>query len=83
MNAINTLAFAERLEQAGMDAKLSKAFAHAMQDVAMQDVATKADLEALKADLRHDGVLAVIGLGGFLATVIGLACTILGLILTN
>ena len=45
MNAtFDTLAFSDRLKAAGASEELSDALARAIQDVAMNDVATKADI---------------------------------------
>jgi hypothetical protein len=72
MTAFDTLAFAERMEGAGMDRDLSRALAHAMQDVAMQNVATKADLEKAVHTLTVRGFAALASLAGLLLAAIAL-----------
>ena len=61
----DTLAFAQRLETAGLDRQVSEAVASAMADVAMREVATKSDLR----DVIH--TLTVRGFAG-LATLAGI-----------
>lgn len=73
MNAsFDTLAFAKRLETAGIKREFAEAVASAMQEVAMRDVATKADLEALKHDLTVRGLAGLVAAVGFLSALIAL-----------
>src|SRR3546814_3727777 len=43
--AFDTLSFTKRLEEAGLNRKVAEALSLAVQEVAMQNVATKADVE--------------------------------------
>lgn len=70
--AFDTLAFAERLQGAGMSVELSRALSHAMQDIAMQDVATKADLKDAVHTLTVRGFAALATLGGLLLAALAL-----------
>lgn len=77
--AFDTLAFAKRLQAAGMDAPQAEAFAQALQDVALQEVATKADLRELETRLENRIVnkLATIvaGVGTLIVAILGLLIT--------
>jgi len=64
---IDTLAFTRTLEGAGMDRKTSEALATAINDIAMQDVATKADLEKLAHTLTIRGIAGLVAAVGFLS----------------
>lgn len=72
MTAFDTLAFTKRLEEAGLTRKVSEAVSSAMQEIAMRDVATKADLEALKHDLTVRGLTGLVAAVGFLSAIIAL-----------
>ena len=48
---IDTLAFARKLEEAGADARLAEAIAEGIGSIDTSELATKADLVALKAEL--------------------------------
>jgi hypothetical protein len=73
MTAIfDTLSFAEKLTEAGMDPKQSKAFAQAMHDVAFAEVATKTDLRDAVQSLTLRGIAASVVIVGALATIIKL-----------
>lgn len=71
MNAsFDTLTFAERLQASGMRKAMAEGVAHAIQDIAMQDVATRADLrEAVHTLTLHMGVMLGVGLGVVVAII--------------
>ena len=50
--ALDTLAFVKRLSAAGMDTQQAEALAVALTEPAFEDLATKADLRELAADLK-------------------------------
>ena len=52
--AFDTLAYARRLKEAGVDDAQAEAHAEAVRDAVMEGVATKADLETSIAGLRTD-----------------------------
>ena len=72
MSYFDTLAFAETLESAGLDPKLSRALSCAMRDVAMKDIATKADIEKAVHMLTVRGFAALATLGGLILASIAL-----------
>ena len=51
---IDTLAFARKLEEAGADARLAEAIAEGIGSIDTSELATKADLAALKAELMGE-----------------------------
>ncbi len=72
--AFDTLAFAKRLKAAGMPAEQSEAFATAIQEVAMAEVATKEHVSQEVRDAVH--TLTVRGFGAAIAVVSILAIII-------
>src|SRR3954453_21580282 len=50
----DTLSYARRLKQAGLPEAQAEAIADATRELVVQDVATKSDLAALKAELKAD-----------------------------
>ena len=51
---IDTLSFARRLKEAGADERLAEAIVEGIGPVDMSEFATKADLAALKAELKTE-----------------------------
>jgi hypothetical protein len=72
MSYFDTLAFAETLEGAGLDPKLSRAVSCAMRDIAMKDIATKADIEASEHRLTVRGIAGLVAAVAFLSALITL-----------
>ena len=68
--AFDTLTFSKKLVDAGMTREVSEALSSAIQDIAMNDIATKGDLETLKSDIVHSltvrGFAGLTALGGIL-----------------
>lgn len=50
--AIDTLGYAQRLREAGVDQKQAEAHATAVRDFIMTEIATKADLSRLEGELK-------------------------------
>jgi hypothetical protein len=50
----DTLSYARRLKQAGLPEAQAEAIADATRDLVVQDVATKSDLAAVKAELKAE-----------------------------
>jgi hypothetical protein len=74
----DTLSFARRLKQAGLPEARAEAIADATRELVVQDVATKGDIAALKADMaaleqrlaasiETQGLRLTIRLGGLIA----------------
>lgn len=57
--AIDTLAYCKALEAAGVDRKAAEAQAGPLVNHVLPDLATKADLATLRADLEHAFQLAI------------------------
>ena len=81
-HAFDTLSYARRLKEAGVDEAQAEAHAEAVRDAVTEGVATKADIArivdkmATKADLaalRADFHRAMFGLAAFIAGVAGVA----------
>lgn len=53
MVAIDTLSYARRLEKAGVPREQAEARAEAVHDLVREEVATKADVQSVKRDLRE------------------------------
>lgn len=82
--AFDTLKFAKTLKEAGVPEKQAEAQAEAMSDILevnMKDLATKADVLALKESLQKDiqsmELRLTIKLGAFLAVAVGVMLTVL------
>lgn len=73
--AFDTLAFAHRLEEAGLDRKISEAVASAIQDVAMSQVATKGDVREAVREAVHTMTVRT-------GAMIGAAVAILGVLVS-
>ena len=71
----DTLAYARRLKEAGVDEAQAEAHAEAVRDAITEGVATKADLVALRADLRADVYRALPALG---AALVGIMVAVAG-----
>lgn len=89
---VDTLAFARRLEVAGIERKQAEAHAEAIRDLVVSDLATKADIDRLEArvdraasDIRRDieamSLRLTITHGGIVAVGIGLLAAALPLII--
>jgi hypothetical protein len=52
--SFDTLSYARRLKQAGLPEAQAEAIADATRELVVQDVATKADIAALRAELKAD-----------------------------
>lgn len=73
MTAIfDTLAFAHRMEESGMDRRQSEALASAMQEIAMAEVATKADVRDAVHTITVRGFAAAVTIIAVLAAIIKL-----------
>lgn len=68
--AFDTLAFTEALTAAGMPEKQSKAFAKAVQDHAMAQVASKSDIKDAVHALTIRGVVALFAFAGLIVGLI-------------
>ncbi|MBK7003440.1 MAG: DUF1640 domain-containing protein [Rhodoferax sp.] len=80
----DTLKFAKTLKEAGVPEKQAEAQAEAMSDILevnLKDLATKADVLALKESLQKDiqsmELRLTIKLGAFLAVAVGVMLTVL------
>lgn len=69
---VNTLDFTRKLKAAGIPAEHAEAIADALNDVAMSEVATRADIAAVRSDLREMESRLVVKLGGVVAALIAL-----------
>lgn len=83
----DTLKFARRLKEAGMDPRLAEEQAEALAEaleVNLQALATKADIKQLETDLRKDMQLMeqrlVIKLGSMLVVAIGVVAALVKLL---
>ncbi len=79
----DTLKFARRLKEAGMDPRLAEEQAEALAEALeanLQDLATKADLKQLEADLRRDMQLMeqrlIIKLGSMMVVAVGVVAAL-------
>ena len=70
--AFDTLAFANRLETAGMNRKQSEAMATAVQEIVMADIATKSDLRDAVHTLTVRGFTAAVAIVGLVAALVKL-----------
>ena len=80
----DSLGYVRRLEEAGVERRVAEAQAEVVRDFILEGVATKADIELLRTDMRameerFDGKLDVleqrmtVKLGGMLIAAVGLA----------
>ena len=77
--AFDTLAYARRLKEAGVDEAQAEAHAEAVRDAVTEGVATKADLRATVADLKAEiaaserrMMLAMVALAGLIVALVKL-----------
>ena len=71
----DTLSYARRLKDAGVDEKQAEAHAEAVRDAMTQGVATKADIAHLEtriAEMKFTILMAIVAVGGLVAAVGGL-----------
>ncbi|MCF6200009.1 MAG: hypothetical protein L3J67_11570 [Hyphomicrobiaceae bacterium] len=68
--SFDTLEYAEKLIDAGVDEKHAKAQAHALRDAISENVATKHDLEMLEKNLIIKIGAMLVGVVGILAILI-------------
>lgn len=67
---IDTLKFVRRLTDAGMDRTIAEAIAEGLAEADTSDLATKADLAELKAEMFRFMLLQSIGIVGLTVTLI-------------